>query len=567
MVKIQSLWDDAVQKAAVVCKRLLVLCLLAGLLMTSVRMMSSSVGETREGMGAAHVVERPQSNVRSGFPPNDRKTVEHAGRAASEFGPGMFFVETTSATATTTTADEPLRGTFDPEKVRLGDPMTKVGSGAAEIPVPFYVYEGPDFDWIGTCPTEEHTLGEHKLFKHGNDAWFAEQVMYHPWRVRDPEKAMLFVIPVLATWSSRNRMCGKQRAAQMFNRAADEVKRQPYYQRKKGADHMIVSTDFRIYMSNSKHMSRTFPNVIWGLQLNTWRKKLDAACAFAVPMNSMLPATLGPVAAQKLREQSSSDFDKRKHPFYFKGQIDTRRNYQLRAVLGEAVGKLEKEHPSATAGGMYVATPYQHGDPTHWLPGVQNCTCVQTHGQVTSATPGTRCVNCVEERTARLGVNHSPEVNELLSSNPYASDIPETKYAFHVSGDLPSSNRIFDIFKVGALPVVMSKQLEMTLPFADTVPWDQMMIRLPTKMPSVDTLKNILTQPSGGPKVEELRRLNALHTPDVLWDAEGSHVTTNILLFAARQCLKEPIPYPDNTTPIKFKTYQDNFRNDGSYKQ
>jgi len=281
----------------------------------------------------------------------------------------------------------------------------------------------------------------------------------------------------------------------------------------------------------------------------------------------MLPGTLGPLQAKQLREQSSEAFDKRPHPFYFKGQIDTRKNYKLRAVMGGIVGQLEQKHPEVTAGGMYIATPYQHGDPIHWLPNVANCTCKQEHSKVTEIGSGIKCINCVEERTVPLGENHSPEVEELLTSNPYATDLPQTKYAFHISGDLPSSNRIFDIFKVGAVPIVSSKQLEMTLPFADTVPWGEMMVRLPTGGNTVDKMHRILAKSAAEPDVAEIRRLNTFHTPDVLWDAEGSHVTTNILLFAARQCLQEPIPYPDGTSAIKLKNYQDNVRTPEAYKE
>ena len=275
-------------------------------------------------------------------------------------------------------------------------------------------------------------------------------------------------------------------------------------------------------------------------------------------MSSMLPANLNPAAMARRRRQSAEQFDQRLHPFYFKGQIDIRRNYALRARLGAALGELAEAKPRLTRGGMYIATPYQHGDPAHWLKFLRNCSCAQTHGLATSAATNldSVCINCVEQRIKPTGENYSPNTHQLLAQNPYASDIPETRYGFHISGDLPSSNRLFDILKVGAIPVAVSRQLEMTLPFSDIVPWDDIMIRLPTSKLDKKTVEAVLAQKTTGDTVTRLRRTILKHTPDVLWDAEGTRVTTNILLMAARHCMQQDIPYPDGVTPNKFKHFE-----------
>jgi hypothetical protein len=174
---------------------------------------------------------------------------------------------------------------YDPGKVRLGDPRLRVGTGTAAIAVPFYIYAEAHFDWIHTCPSQEEPLGEHKLFKHGNDAWFAEQIQEHPWRVHDPEAAMIFVVPVMLTWSSRNKKCRGRSAGSLLKHISMSVLNKPYWRRHNGTDHMVVSTDFRIYMTHSKWMAKLFPGFIYGVQLNVWHKKLQASCAFAVPVS------------------------------------------------------------------------------------------------------------------------------------------------------------------------------------------------------------------------------------------------------------------------------------------
>ena len=281
----------------------------------------------------------------------------------------------------------------------------------------------------------------------------------------------------------------------------------------------------------------------------------------------MLPAGLTPASTLRLREQTAEEFEKRAHPFYFKGQIDNRRNYALRARVGEVVGELASKLPELTRGGMYVATPYQHGDPAHWLKSLHNCSCPQAHGMVTKAAsdPKAVCINCVERRDAPTGQNHSPKVNELLSTNPYASDIPESRFAFHISGDLPSSNRIFDVLKVGAIPLTVSRQLEMTLPFADVVPWKDIMFRLPTYGIKKEIVEELLALGAASKKIAAVRGAILKHTPDVLWDAAGTRVTTNILLTAARHCLQHDVPYPKGVTPNKFKRFEGAFRDAKAY--
>lgn len=176
-----------------------------------------------------------------------------------------------------------------PVSPAIGDPSESVGAG---ITVPFYVYEGIPFDWLQTCQTDDYTMGEHKMFKHGNDAWFAEQVQHHPWRVRDPEKALLFVVPVMITWQSRQKLCGKHKSGSLLKEASRQVLEGPWWNRSKGADHLLVSTDFRLYMSNSKTMSKWFPGFIWGVQLSNWQKKLKGACSFAVPVSDFPARTM-----------------------------------------------------------------------------------------------------------------------------------------------------------------------------------------------------------------------------------------------------------------------------------
>ena len=94
----------------------------------------------------------------------------------------------------------------------------------------------------------------------------------------------------------------------------------------------------------------------------------------------------------------------------------------------------------------------------------------------------------------------------MICAVRYAVDLPASRFAFHVSGDLPSSNRLFDIVKAGAVPVVSAKQIEAALPFADAVRWDQMMIRLGDEKLTAEGMRAVVSKPSTDPEIQALRK-------------------------------------------------------------
>ena len=119
------------------------------------------------------------------------------------------------------------------------------------IELPFYLYEGPAFDdgsWFIPCArglrgegvTEDQYSGEF---------FFLRQLRAHRWRTRDPESALLFVVPLYANAalqpSVKGTSCNGTHYQTLFDNTAAAVARTPQYARHQGADHILLCSSWR----------------------------------------------------------------------------------------------------------------------------------------------------------------------------------------------------------------------------------------------------------------------------------------------------------------------------------
>ena len=66
--------------------------------------------------------------------------------------------------------------------------------------VPFYLYNGPAFDWLGNCSAEyKAELDSRRKAMHGGEILFLEQIQRSSERVteKDVHLAQVFVVPTL----------------------------------------------------------------------------------------------------------------------------------------------------------------------------------------------------------------------------------------------------------------------------------------------------------------------------------------------------------------------------------
>jgi hypothetical protein len=122
----------------------------------------------------------------------------------------------------------------------------------ARIVLPFYLYEGPEFDdgtWFEPCArglrgeavVDDQYSGEH---------YFLQQLRGHRWRVRDPMSALMYVVPLYINTALQPSVAGTSCNGTHFQRLLDAsaaaVASTEQYARHRGADHVIVVNSWKL---------------------------------------------------------------------------------------------------------------------------------------------------------------------------------------------------------------------------------------------------------------------------------------------------------------------------------
>lgn len=397
---------------------------------------------------------------------------------------------------------------------RLGDPLDSAWPKGTRVP--FYLYTGAPFRIRPECEAvlRRHTAG----FKHGNDAWAVAHGSKHAWRVFNIHDAKLFIVPLLIGVPS-NALCQLQLEEVIAN-----VTSTPQFQRNQGRDHLVITTHYKLNQPGRlvRELRKRLRNVIWGVQIVDWGLKLGGSCSFAVPMNTRV---------QQLTSESMSVWAARPHAIYFQGQIDRRPGYAPRVNVGKLLEEMSTNESSARIlkGAMYIASremdtgPRPASDLRLSLP---PCNCTQHPGVVT-AVSGHECINC------RLRA----DVKGAWST--YNTDIRASRFGLHIRGDNPGSNRLYDLIAAGTIPIVVSDHVNLTLPFPNVVPWDQIIVRVPETPGSHQRAALFRALTLDANEIERRRFLLRRHAADVLWEVNESRVFSNILVAATRNCLTD----------------------------
>jgi Exostosin family len=290
--------------------------------------------------------------------------------------------------------------------------------------VPFFIYEGPLFDWHKNCSEKgAELLQHHRNYKHGDDVLFLEHAMSHPWRVQNASEAVLFVVPVMLTFGVRHGACGLPHK-EMQNITAAALAQSPWFNASGGRDHIIVASSFQTRLK--KHFTDSFIGVMQNMIVGNFETYPRASFKSEQWQTSLWRCTVvtpyidrhwHPVSHVETLEQ----FKSRPFSVFFLGQVDDRPAYSARRQLGTMLQAV----PNIT--GIYAS-----------VSGLGASTYKTVCADICDAKGS--CMLCTMGR----------------DGGKYMEYLAGSRYALMLLGDTSTSSRLYDSISSGTLPIMVS---------------------------------------------------------------------------------------------------------------
>ena len=118
----------------------------------------------------------------------------------------------------------------------------------------------------------------------------------------------------------------------------------------------------------------------------------------------------------------------------------------------------------------------------------------------------------------------------------------QSRFGWHVRGDTPSSNRIYDILALGAVPLVVSPdttklgscEMCQSLPFLHELPWHEIVVLVNDSqlLSTPEAIETMLLDAEAGPRMTAHQQAQVRA---VLWHVDPTEVTRRILLQTHRK--------------------------------
>ena len=334
-----------------------------------------------------------------------------------------------------------------------------------------------------------------------------------------PERAELFVIPVMCSQSAQGRCGGCSRHTEHVRQLQRWLNGSHWYQRRGGADHLIVCDKY----SSVGEVRRALPKVIIGRyeHLAGWSKYALArvrtrtiSVGYATTAGTVCSPAPPPIAPESRRYDIMSQMGTKPRPYG--PSTGFRDVYARRRDLW--CDWLDIMPPSARPANLLVSSPDANSCHTNtsmtWLAGKANgdahsLRCRAHHQDYAMSTI---CAGLATQRDSRAVVSFC--------------------------GDTPTTIRIFNAFATESIILAPDKELPMLLailPFRSAIPWRNIIRPVPTDRfdrAPVQTLTDVAKNESLLDR-EATLALMRRHRADVLWDVPGSRAYLHLIREAA----------------------------------
>ena len=376
----------------------------------------------------------------------------------------------------------------------------------ASLDLPFYLYEGPDFDdgrWFEPC--SKGLRGERvEEDQYSAEHYWLRQLSTHRWRTRDPDAALLFVVPLYLNAalqpSVRGLSCNGTHHQLLLDRTARAVEAGLPYRRHLGADHMLVANTWRAALRAPKMAPWAESQVSTDYFRAVFRNAIvgHMESRHADDTGFWRCSVVSPYVANYDAHAHATPTSARDVSFYFQGAANSRGTFGY-AFRQAALAQLD---------GLRAARISAYS-----LPG--------------SPAPcrGGRVTNCRAPR----------------ARDAFRATMGRARFNLVLRGDSPPSRRLYDGIGAGALTVLVSDEIwRVGLPFQCLIPWRDIAVTVgeaPFLSARGGRAEIEAVSARSTARLDATQRLANAYRRDVLWNVDGSRVAENVLITAAHRCL------------------------------
>jgi len=377
------------------------------------------------------------------------------------------------------------------------------------LSVPFYLYSGGGFDaFTGSC-------GLDFQFTKSMEVSWLNRLARHPWRVTDPDDAVVFVVPGLfavpVALTGTQEQCTRP-LDEMSDELLSALQASPHYHKNNARDHVLVVGYFKAerYVSNSttgwaKALARmtVAPHVI-----GKTVEPLVAAGSCLVPVGHQAQP---PPPPPPVKEAATSIT----HTLFFLGQAVGTGFYRTRRALF-APGALR----DAGRDNYVVAT---------------QC---KGHGQKDEPFP--ECGSAAAKLLKSTGPHEGCCIKRPLPYEEYIKLFSSSNFSLSIRGGDAGSSRAFDAVAMGVPQIAIADEFfTKYAPFQCTVPWRDFVYHVESEDAVLQDAHKVMRKAVAEalPRREQMKKMQDSFMDDLLWTSPGSLAANNLLVEVAKRCL------------------------------